>query len=177
MRLDWRGWTPGQWAVRAVVVAGPLAALYARGLAVDAPPLWLGILVLLVSTGWALQPESVVGVVALMLVGWSWAAGDPDGVPAAALLAAAAMVAAHLAALVAGYGPPRLPVAPGVVRLWGVRGVLVLTPAALVWLVAQGVGQLPDSGTVWVVGLAVAVSVVVVAVAVVQTLMPQEDDR
>ena len=176
MTFDWRGWTPGQWAVRCVIVLGPLVALYARGLVINRPPLWLGILVLVVAMGWALLPESVVGVVALVLVAWAWAAGDPEGVPAAALVAAAAMVAAHVAALIAGYGPPRLPVAPGVVRLWAFRGVVVLAPAVLVWLLAQAVGELPDSSTVWVLGLAVAVSVVVVAVAVVQALTPQGDE-
>jgi hypothetical protein len=176
MNLDWRAWTPGQWALRAVILLGPLVALYSRGLAVERPPVWLGLLLLALAAGWAALPDSVVGAAALLLVGWAWAAGNPDGVPAAALLAAAAMVAAHVAALGAGYGPPRLPVAPGVARLWALRGLAVMAPAFLVWLVARGVDELPDSSTVWVIGLAIAVSVVVVAVAVVQVLMPQAED-
>ncbi|MBF4766362.1 hypothetical protein ISU10_01115 [Nocardioides agariphilus] len=173
---DWRGGTRGQWALRAVIVAGTLAALYSRGLATSRPPVWLGVAALLLAAGWALFPESVVGAGVLLLVGWAWAASDPVGLPAAAIVAAAAMLAAHLAALILGYGPPRLPVAAGAVRLWAVRGLLLLVPAVLVWLVARGVEELPDSHTAWVLGLAVAVSVTVVAVAVIQALMPQAED-
>ncbi len=175
MNLDVRAWTRGQWALRVLIVLGPLVALYARGLAAGRPPLWAGLVLFLLSAGWALGPESVIGVVALLFVGWSWAAADPAGVPAAVLLAALGMVAAHLAALVVGYGPPRLPVPPSVVRLWARRGAIVLLPALPVWLVARLAGQLPDSRTVWVLGLAVAVSVVVVAVAALQALMARED--
>ncbi|MET0524586.1 MAG: hypothetical protein ABWZ91_07285 [Nocardioides sp.] len=155
-----------------------MLALYARGLSSAAPPGgWGAALVLLLAVGWALFPESVVGGVALLVVGWTWSAGVAGGVPAAALGAAAAMLAAHLAAVVIGYGPARLPVPPGVARLWAVRGVVVFIPAVLVWLLARGVRELPDSSTVWVVGLGVAVSVTVVAAAVVQALSPQVHDE
>ena len=40
------------------------------------------------------------------------------------------MLAAHLAALVVSYGPPALPVAPGVVRLWAMRGLVVVRDGA-----------------------------------------------
>ena len=176
MNIGWRDWTLGQWVLRAVILLGPVAALYARGLGgADRPQVWLAALVLVLAAGWALLPESVIGVVALMVVGWNWAANAAGDVPASALLAAAAMVAAHLAALVVGYGPPRLPVAPGVARLWAIRGVVVFAPAVVVWLLARGVRELPDSSTVWVLGLGIAVSVMVVATAVVQALLPRGD--
>ncbi len=171
-----RSWSPGQWALRVLVVVGPLVALYARGLAAERPPAWVGLLLLLVAVGWALLPESVIGVAALLLVGWAWAAADPGGMPAAIVLAAVGMVVAHLAALVIGYGPPRLPVQPSVVRLWARRGAIVLLPTLPVWFVARLAGELPDSRTVWVLGLAVALSVVVVAVAALQALVSPGDE-
>jgi hypothetical protein len=177
MIIDWRAWTLGQWALRAVVLLGPMVALYARGPSLGSPPVWLAGLVFVLACAWALVPESVAGAVVLLLAGWSWAASGEGVVPAGALVAAAGMLAAHLAALVVGYGPSRLPVAPGVVRLWARRGALVFVPAVVVWILARGVRELPDSSTVWVVGLAVAVSVVVVAAAAVQATVPQGSEE
>jgi hypothetical protein len=176
MTIDWRGWTRGQWVLRAVVLLGPLVALLARVPSLGGPPGWLVVLVAVLGIGWALAPESVVGVVLLLVVGMSWAADRVGDVPAGALVAAAGMLAAHLAALVVSYGPSRLPVAPGVARLWSVRGVVVFGAALVVWVLARAVRLLPDSGTVWVLGLAVALSVVVVAVAATRALAPQGEE-
>jgi len=177
MTFDWRGWTRGQWALRVVVLLGPMLALYARGPSLGAPPVWLAALVLLLAGGWALATESVVGVVTLLVVGLSWSAGSDVGLPAGAIVAALGMLVAHLAALVASYGPPRLPVAPGVVRLWTLRGLALFVTAPVVWVLARGVRELPGSGSLWVLGLAVAVSVVVVAAVAAQAVLPRGDDE
>ena len=176
MNVDWRGWTPGQWALRLVVMLAPMLALVVRGQALGRLPLWVLTLMLVLCAGWALMPESAAGIAVLVLVGWSWA-GASDDLPAAALAAAAAMLTAHLAALVLGYGPARLPVQPRVVRLWALRGAMVFPAAVLAWMLATGVRELPDSDTVWVLGLAVAVTVIVVATAALQSLMPQAGDE
>lgn len=176
MSIDWRDWTLGQWGLRALVLLSPMVALLARGQAVGSVQAWILALVLALSAGWALMPESVVGVVVLVLVGWSWAS-DADRVSAFALVATAAMLVAHLAALVLGYGPARLPVRADVVRLWTVRGALVFPAALVAWMLARAVRELPDSRNVWVLGLVIAVSVVVVATVALQSLMPQTDDR
>ena len=82
MNIDWRGWTRGQWAARVVVVAGPLLALLARTPSMGAPQAWVVLMVLALAVGWALVPESVVGAVTLLVVGFSWASGDviPPGI-------------------------------------------------------------------------------------------------
>jgi hypothetical protein len=175
MNIDWRGWTRGQWALRLVVVTGPLLALYARTPSLGAPRLWIVALVVALAVGWALVPESVVGAVALLVVGFSWASSDTVDVPVGALVAALGMLAAHLAALVSSYGPPRLPVDRGVARLWALRGAAVFAAAVLVWLLARVVADLPDSSSVWVVGLVVALSVLVVAAAALQATNLRED--
>jgi hypothetical protein len=176
MTIDWRGWTRGQWALRTVVLLGPLVAVLARVPSLGGPPPWLVVLVLALGTGWALAPESVVGVVTLLVVGMSWAADRVGDAPAGVLVAAFGMLAAHLAAVVLSYGPARLPVAPGVVRLWAWRGLGVFATAPVVWVLARVVRELPDSGTVWVLGLAVAVSVVVVALAATRAVAPQGEE-
>jgi hypothetical protein len=173
MTIGWRQWTRGQWALRLVVLTGPLVAVVARGLATGWPPLWLVLLVAALAAGWALAPESVIGAVALLVVGFSWATGLDGRLPAAALLAAAGMLAAHLAALVASYGPGALPASAPVVRLWVRRGVLVFLVAPAVWALGRGVEELPVSGTVWVVGLVVSLSVTLVAAAVTQATTPR----
>ena len=174
MILGWREWTRGQWLLRVVVLLGPLVALAARWPS-DPPPVWLMLLTLVLSAGWAVAPESVVGGVALALVAFSWVAGTDGDLPSGAVLAAVAMLAAHLAALVASYGPDALPVSANVVRLWLWRGLGVALVAPLVWLAALAVRDVPGSGTVWLLGLAVALSVTVVAAAATQVATPSED--
>ena len=173
MNPDVRAWSRGQWAMRLLVVLGVVVALGARWPSLGAPPVWLTALVLVLAVGWALMPESVVGVVTLAVVGLSWSAGGDGDLPMGALVAAVGMLTAHLAALVVSYGPPALPVAPGVVRLWAARGLVVLATAPLVWALARGVRELPVSSTVWLLGVAVGASVVVVAVAATQAVTPQ----
>lgn len=176
MNIDWRGWTRGQWAARLVVVAGSLLALFARTPSMGAPKAWVVLMVLALAAGWALFPESVVGAVTLLVVGFSWATGDSVDVPVGALVGALGMLAAHVAALVLSYGPSRLPIDPGAARLWTLRGAALFGAAVVVWLLALAVAELPDSGSVWVFGLVVALSVVVVATAVLQAANPREEE-
>ena len=172
----WRSWTLGQWVLRVVMVVGPLVALFARTPSLGAPPTWGVIVVLVLGVGWTLLPESVIGAVTLLAVGFSWASSGTTDVSAWVLVAALGLLAAHLAALVASYGPPRLPVDPGATRLWALRGAGLFGGAVAVWLVARAVAELPDSPTVWVVGLVVALSVVVVAAGAIQAATPQGDE-
>jgi hypothetical protein len=44
-----------------------------------------------------------------------------------------------------------------------------------VWLAALAVREVPGSGTVWLLGLVVALSVTIVAAAVTQTTTPTEE--
>jgi len=45
-----------------------------------------------------------------------------------------------------------------------------------VWVLSRLVAELPDSGSVWVFGLVVALSVIVVATAVLQAAIPREEE-
>ena len=177
MNLAWRAWTRGQWALRLAMVLGMMLALVARWPTLGAPPVWLAAVVLVLAVSWALIPESVVGMVALVVVGLSWSAGTDGSLPAGALVAALGILVAHLAALVVSYGPAALPVAPGVVLLWAKRGLALYATALVVWVLARGVRELPESSTVWVLGVAVAASVVVVAAVATQVLMPEVDEE
>jgi hypothetical protein len=174
MTSGWREWTRGQWLLRAVVLVGPLVALAARWPS-DPPRLWQILVTTALAAGWAVAPESVVGGVALLFVAFSWVAGTEGDLPSGAVLAAVAMLAAHVAALVASYGPDALPVSANVVRLWLWRGAGVALVAPLVWLAALAVREVPGSGTVWLLGLAVALSVTVVAAAATQVARPSEE--
>lgn len=177
MIQDWRSWTYGQWGLRSVMVLGPLLAIFARTGPLSAPRPWLVGVVVVMGVAWALLPESILGAITLLIVGLAWASGQDEVVPAAAVVAALGMLAAHLAALLVGYGPSRLPVAPAVVRLWVVRGAVVFLAAPLVWLLGRTVRDLPGSGSAWVVGMVVAFSVTIVAAAATQSGMPQGDEE
>lgn len=158
-----RGLTPGQAALRVVMVAGTMVALFATAAAGPAPAPWLVVLVAVVALWWAAFPESTAGSGALLLVVAWWGIGLRDGLHPAAVAAAAALLAAHLAALVASYGPGTVALDPAVLRLWGRRGLLVLLPAPAVWALTEAVDGRAEPPGIWMAGLAAALGAVLVA--------------
>lgn len=153
--------TRGQLLVRLVVAAGPVLALLATALVGPAPAPWLLLLTVALSAGFALRPESVVGAATyLVVLGW-WGVSMRDGLHPEALLAAGALVASHVAAVLASYGPEDLPVEPRVLRRWAVRGVLVLLPAAAVWALTDAIHDDPEQPGIWLAGLVVVIAATV----------------
>lgn len=161
-----RIWTPGQWALRAVMVAGLLVALLATGPAGSWPAPWLVVLVGALGVAYALWPEPSFGTVAIGLVLAWWGLGLRDGLHPAALVAAAGLVASHVAGVVAAYGPDGMAVDRATVLLWARRGLLVFVLAPVVLGVALWVREQPDPGGIWVAGLAAALAAVVAAATV-----------
>ena len=155
-----RRWTPGQWALRATMVAGVLVALLSTGLVGVWPAWWLVLLVSGLAVGYALLPEASIGTVAMAMVLFWWGLAFRDGLHAQALVAAAGLLAAHLAGLLAEYGPDRMHVDPATVRLWVRRGASVLLLSPAVYLVAVAVRDLPEPPGLWVAGLAVALAAI-----------------
>jgi hypothetical protein len=167
-----RGMTRGGVAMRAVVFLGPVVALVAGAPQGHAPPVWLLVVVLLMSLGFAALPEHYVGALVMSLVVAWWAIDLPDHVPVAAVGAAAALLAAHVAATIAGYGPDRLPPDRGVVLLWSRRAVLVWLTAPLT-LLAVDAEQGRASASYWVAGLACGLVGVLLASALFPTRFDQ----
>jgi hypothetical protein len=165
-------WTRGQWALRCVIVAGVLLGLGSTLLAGASPSAFLVVVVIGLSLGYARLPESAVGSVTLAVVAGWWAVGVP-GLHPAVLLGAAGLLAAHVAGLVAAYGPDELAPDPGVLRRWLLRGLAVLLVAPALYgaaLVLRGRSETPGA---WLVGLAVAVVATLLATwAVVE---PEEE--
>lgn len=167
------GWTPGQLALRGTLVVGLLVALLATGLRGVWPDWWLVVLVTGLAVGFSLLPESAMGTVATVLVlGW-WGFAFRGGPYAPALLAAAGLLVAHVAAVVASYGPHDLPLDPATVRLWAVRGALVFLAAPTVFAVAVLLRGQPEPVGIWVAGLAAAL-VTTVAAGLILTRSSQE---
>ncbi len=151
-----RGWSAGQWAVRLPILLGPVAAVLATGGAGNWPAPWLVVVVALLAAYFASSPESSVGTGVLCLVVAWWGVGLRDGLSVWALPAAAALLVAHLAALVASYGPDAAPI-PGVLaRRWAWRGLCVLYPAPLVLFLVVGLRDQPPPPGIWLAGLAAA---------------------
>ena len=161
-----RAWTRGQWALRAVVVLGALTALLASGPAGAPPPQPLVLVVTGLALAHARSPESAAGVVSLGLVVCWWAAAV-DVLHPAVLLAAAGLLAAHVAALVAAYGPDQLGVDPLVLRRWLLRAGLVLLPAPGLYGAAVVLRDRPEVPGAWLIGLGAAVAATVLATWVV----------
>lgn len=158
-----RQWTAGQWALRGAVVAGVMVALLATGLRGAWPASWLTVLVLGLAVGFALFPEAPIGTTATALVLAWWGFAFREGPHPESLLAAAGLLTAHLAALVAGYGPGDLPLDGATVRRWAVRGALVFTAAPAVYAVAVLLRDRPEPPGIWVAGLVAALVTTVAA--------------
>lgn len=150
----WQGGVAA-WLLRAAVAVGPVVATLLTAVAGPGPGLWLVLLVAVLACGWALFPESAVGIAVLTLVVAWWAVG-PDGDDAlhpVVIAAAACLVLAHVAALLASYAPVEATVSRGLVRLWVRRGVVVLLPVpallGIAWLLRGDV----DVAGAWTAGL------------------------
>lgn len=160
-----RRWTPGQWALKVAMVLGVLGALLTTGLVGVWPDPWLVLLVGLLALGYAVVPETSIGTVAMGLVLAWWGIGLREGLHWQALVAAACLLLAHLAGLVAAYGPDRMAVDPATVLLWVRRGALVFLMAPLVLVLALWVAERPEPGGLWVAGMTAAVAALAVAAA------------
>ncbi len=149
-----RDWSLGQWVLRAVVLLGPVVGVLAAVPAGGTPPWWLVLLVLALGAGFALYPDSAVGTVALVAVLVWWGIGPTDPLHPAALVAAAALLAGHLAATVAAYAPGAAPPDPATLRRWAVRGVAVFPAALVAWAMAGAAVDGAEPPGLWAAGLA-----------------------
>jgi hypothetical protein len=147
-RLDW---TPGQWALRATVALMPVAAVLAA--APEGPPPGLVVVVAVLSLGWAAVLESSVGVVSLVVVAGWWSIYVDDPLRPGLVGAAVALVVAHVAAVVASYGPGRMAVEPALVRLWARRGLAMAMTSPLVLVAVLGLDEASVPPGLWTTAL------------------------
>ncbi len=152
-----------QVVLRAVVLLGPMVAMLATGPAGHWAPWWLLLPVAALAAAGAVAPDTpIVAGAGLAVLVW-WSVGLDAGAPAWALLAAAALVAGHVAALLAAYGPASMPVDRATVLVWVRRGVVVLLAAPGAWLVVRALRGEPEQPGVWILGVAAAFVATVVA--------------
>ncbi|MBC2933913.1 hypothetical protein [Nocardioides sp. zg-1228] len=145
MRPYARGAAASAVGLRVLVLVLPCAAL---ALALPEVPHWAVVGgVVLSAAGWALLPDHAIGVVPLVLVGGWWAAhGVVDG---RILVVAVLLVAAHVAATLASYGPPTLALDRRLARLWLGRGLLALVPVLPTWVAVRGLDPALAPSWVW----------------------------
>lgn len=161
----------GRLALRAVLLVAPLLAVLSAG-PQDLPHGWFVALVLALSVGFAAMPESMLGTACLGLVVVWWSLAARDDVPLTAILAAALLLAAHVASVLLSYGPTALSIGGRLLRLWLRRAAAVGVAAPLVWVVAVLVKGQPEPPGIWVAGLGCAIVVCVVAAAAVTVREP-----
>jgi hypothetical protein len=102
----------------------------------------------------AVYPDSAAGTgVYILVVAW-WGLGLRDGLHPAALVAATGLLASHLAATIANYGPSTVALDPAILRRWTARGLLVLPAAVLAWVVAEAAQDQAEPPFLWATGLA-----------------------
>lgn len=154
MIRSWPAMSAGQWVTRAAIAALPVVALLCVSRAGGATPGWLFVAVTLTSLGWAAFPESAAGVtvLAVIVIWWGFQLGselDPLVLPVAA-----ALLAAHVAAVLASYGPRTMRLDPHLVRLWVRRAALVYVPVPVLYLTAAWAEGVSAPAGVWPAGLA-----------------------
>ncbi|GAA5156502.1 hypothetical protein GCM10023340_44570 [Nocardioides marinquilinus] len=172
-RVD--AWPASHRVLRLVVLAGPLVALACSVVASEPARWWVWPLVALLAVGWAAAPGSGVGGLTLAAVVVRWAQADGDALHVAVVPAAAALLAAHVAALLCATAPPGAALDRRVARLWAGRAAGVLVAAPVLWLLA---GALRDGGrpdALWPAALAVVL--VLVAGAAVLLAAPRDGVR
>lgn len=152
-----------QVVLRALVLLGPVVALLATAPAGHGPPWWLVVVVAGLSALAAATPDSpALAGVFLVVVVW-WTMSLRDDVQAEVMVAAAALVVAHVAALLASYGPATMPVDGATLRLWSLRAGAVLLSVPAVWGVAELVRGEPEPTGIWLLGVAAALAAAVFA--------------
>ena len=143
------------WLLRAVVAVAPVLAVLLTAPVGTAPSPWFAVPLGALAASWAVFPESVAGIVVLALsVGW-WAVGPPgdDALHPAAVGAAACLVAAHVAAVLASYGPAQARVPRRLQELWLRRALLVLLPVPALLAAARLLRGDVDVAGAWIAGL------------------------
>jgi hypothetical protein len=157
------GWTRGQWVLRSTMVLGLLVALLATSLVGVPPRWWLVAVVAALALGFARFPESHMGTVAMALVVVWWGVSLRDGLHAEALVAAAGLLASHVAGLVAAYGPDELPLDRATSRRWVLRAAAAFLLAPALWALAVVLRGQPEPPGMWMAGLAAALAATLAA--------------
>lgn len=145
------------------MLLAPPAALLASAGAGDPPPPSMLALVVLLSLGFARAPDSGFGLLALVSVVAWWSLVADDGLHPSVLVAAVLLTAAHVAGLVAAYGPPGLAISPSIGAVWIARGAVVLLAAPVIWVLARIVRDNDPVAALFQAGLLVSVLAVVLA--------------
>lgn len=157
------GLSRSQLVLRVIVTLGLPVGLLASGPAGHWAPPWLIAAVLVLGVVAAALPESPVVVTGLVVVMVWWTAALDDVLDPTLLVAVAALVATHVAATLAAYGPGHLPVDRALLRRWTVRGLGVALVAPVVWEFARLVEGEPAEPGVWLAGVAAALVAVLLA--------------
>ncbi|WP_426244912.1 hypothetical protein [Nocardioides sp. LHG3406-4] len=157
------------WLMRAVVTAAPVAAVLLTATVGEGPGTVLLVVLTVLAGGWAVFPESAVGVVVLALVVAWWAIGleGDQALHPVVVAAAGCLVLAHVTALLSSYAPAEVGVPRALVLTWVRRGLAVLLPVPALLVVARLLRGDADVAGVWTAGLVgVMVATVLCALAV-----------
>lgn len=164
-----RRWTPGQWALRVLVVVASQVAIWLTATEGVTPRWGLVVLVLGLAVFGAVAPEAAGGTILMVVVVIWWGLSlRHEGLHPVVVVAAAALLVTHVGLLLAAYGPGEMPLQRSLVLLWLRRGLATFVLAPLVYLVAVAVDGEPAPTGVWAGGL-VAALVAAVGTSVLHT--------
>lgn len=147
---------PSQWAARSVVLLAPFVVVLAGVIAGADLRTWFLPLVLVAAGVAAARPDThaVGATMVVLLVFWWWS--GPASSDAPVLLAAAGLVALHVAGTLAGYAPATAALDADLVRRWLLRGGLLWLVAVVAWASRRLVAPTPFDA---VLGLVVVAGV------------------
>jgi len=169
--MNWREWDRSQVLCRALLAVLPVVAIL---LPPGSPSLLWLVLVAGTAVGWACLPETFLGVVCVLLVLVWWVRVVDDPLGPATLVAALLLGGAHVAGVLAAYGPARSRLARDLVLLWVRRAALALLPVPVVYAAVVLLDDRSASSLTWPAAALAALVLVVGAGLVVQDGAPPE---
>jgi hypothetical protein len=142
-----------QWLLRGTVPAATLLTVVAERLA-GAPRQHVGFLLVAVALSLltAVLPDSSAGLFLVLLLAWHWTVSVPDPLTGWLLLPALAILAIHVGATLASYGPTSLALDRALLRLWGGRCLLAAAATGATWLAATLASGASVPGGAWALG-------------------------
>lgn len=124
----------GVWRLRAAVVLAPWGVVLATLAAGGHDHLALDVVLFVTALATAWRPDAATGVALSLVLVATWTLARPPVTSPWVLLAAAALVVTHVAALLASYGPTTMSPNPDEVRRWAGRAALAWAAGVPLWL-------------------------------------------
>jgi hypothetical protein len=153
--------TPGQLALRLVILLGAALVLATARWAGASPSTLLDAVVVVSAVAAVWRPDSPAALCVLAAATAGWPLGNADVGSPWLLLALVGLLAVHVASLLAAQGPAAMAVDPAQVRVWLPRAALAWLTGAFAWVAVRLLADGPSAPLAYVAGLVLLIAAAV----------------